>query len=122
MLAWDGSLLAVGAGLGGALTYCLVRPAVPPPPARADTKPYIAVVKDGSPEAAADAGLSQAYALVRNSDGSMDNVMTIHSLNPATMHAHAALYTQCMKGHSPLSKADREIVAVAASRSNRCTY
>ena len=52
----------------------------------------------------------------------MDNVMSIHSLNPATLEAHAALYIQCMKGDSPLSRAEREIVAVAASRCNRCRY
>ena len=87
-----------------------------------DTKPYIAVVKDGSSAAKADVALTRAFDLVRNSDGSMDNVMTIHSLNPATMESHAALYMQCMKGDSPLSKADREIAAVVASRCNRCTY
>ena len=87
-----------------------------------DTKPYIAVVEDGSTAANADLALSRAFDRVRNSDGSMDNVMTIHSLNPATMESHAALYMQCMKGDSPLSKADREIVAVVASRCNRCTY
>ncbi len=88
----------------------------------ADTKPYIAVVKDGSSAAKTDVALTRAFDLVRNSDGSMDNVMTIHSLNPATMESHAALYMQCMKGDSPLSKADREIVAVVASRCNRCKY
>ena len=122
------ALFAAGAGLGGlAVAACFgtrtmntsTAAAAGGPPNR---KPYISVVRDGSPEARADAALSKAYALVRNGDGSMDNVMTIHSLNPATMESHAAIYMQCMKGASPLSKADREIVAVAASRCNRCTY
>ena len=124
-------LFAAGAGCGGvAAALCLrfaggsraessisTRAGSSP-----DTKPYIAVVKDGSSAAKADIALTRAFDRVRNRDGSMDNVMTIHSLNPATMESHAALYMQCMKGDSPLSKADREIAAVVASRCNRCTY
>ena len=128
----DGALIGAGLGAGTLLAAACFRP-VPDSAGTAraaasaalvgpNAKPYIAVVKDGTPEAAASAALSQAYSRVRNGDGSMDNVMTIHSLNPATMEAHAAVYLQCMKGDSPLSKADREIVAVAASRCNRCTY
>lgn len=122
-------LFAAGAGCGGvAVAVCLrlagdrcesnyISTSGSP-----DTKPYIAVVKDGSSAAKADVALTRAFDRVRNRDGSMDNVMTIHSLNPATMESHAALYMQCMKGDSPLSKADREIAAVVASRCNRCTY
>ena len=44
----------------------------------------------------------------------MDNVMSIHSLNPATLDAHAALYIQCMKGESPLSRAERGAEAAGA--------
>lgn len=125
-------LLAAGAGCGGvAVAVCLHHASlrtgqrgssVARASSRPDTKPYINVVKDGSTAAKADLTLTRAFDRVRNSDGSMDNVMTIHSLNPATMESHAALYTQCMKGDSPLSKVDREIVAVVASRCNRCTY
>ena len=32
-----------------------------------------------------------------------------------------ALYKQCMKEESPLSKIDREVVAVASSLTNSCT-
>ena len=121
----DGALLGAGLGAGALLAAACLRPGAPSSAAAAeapDAKPYIAVLKDGSEAAARSPALCKAYALVRNGDGSMDNVMTIHSLNPATMEAHAAIYMQCMKGDSPLSKADREIVAVAASRCNRCSY
>eukprot|EP01047_Picozoa_sp_COSAG01_P014498 COSAG01_NODE_707_length_14133_cov_34.324093_12_plen_213_part_00 len=176
----DSSVLdwVVSAGSGAAVVVAVAAAAVkvadcmlrrhpaaapPPPPPCAqlgavgqDTKPYIAVITDGSPEARSSAGkaaelcvvcqpaafvapvssaddcccvddgdgaaLTKAYASVRNSDGSMDNIMSIHSLNPATMHSHAAIYMQCMKGESPLSKVDREIIAVVSSLCNRCTY
>ena len=163
----EGLLLATGATLGVGLSLCLRRPAPAAATATAtsggddgrpqqqqqgqlqDRKPYIAVLRDGTAQARADAALSAAYDRVRNGvsprpdlplspcaqasdpqgggaicaqDGTMDNVMSIHSLNPATLDAHAALYMQCMKGDSPLSRAEREIVAVAASRCNRCRY
>ena len=108
----------------------------------ADVKPYIQVLRDGTPEAACDSNLSAWYDRVRNPDGTLDNIMSIHSLNPATLESHAALYTQvrartpqqflciahapcmaqCMKGSSPLCRVDREVVAIASSMMNRCRY
>eukprot|EP01052_Picozoa_sp_SAG31_P010993 SAG31_NODE_612_length_13548_cov_171.183285_10_plen_134_part_00 len=86
-----------------------------------DTKPYIQVLRDGSPEAKQQPGLMQAFDEVRNGDGTMDNIMSIHSLNPDSLRAHTSLYSQCMKGDSPLTRADREVVAVAVSLTNSCT-
>lgn len=122
--------LAFGAAAGAAAAAAAVflcwqhqgSHAAAPAADAAGAKPYITVLRDDrTAEAEADPALAAALDMVRNPDGTLDNIMSIHSLNPATLHAHAALYTQCMKGESPLSLADRELVAVAASLTNSCT-
>lgn len=52
----------------------------------------------------------------------MDNILTIHSLNPASLRAHYDLYKVCMFGPSELSRSQREMVAVVVSATNRCHY
>jgi alkylhydroperoxidase family enzyme len=46
----------------------------------------------------------------------------IHSLNPATLRAHADLYHTVMHGESGLNRAEREMIAVVVSAINRCHY
>ena len=66
--------------------------------------------------------LAKQYRRVQNPDGTLDNVMRAHSLNPESLRAHADLYFQAMKGReSALSLAEREMVAVHVSQLNRCT-
>ncbi len=62
------------------------------------------------------------YKRVGNPDGTVDNVMKVHSLNPDTLRTHFEMYTAAMHKHSPLSRAEREMVAVTVSRLNGCTY
>ena len=62
------------------------------------------------------------YNTVQNSDGKVDNVMAVHSLNPASGNAHNAIYTQAMQGPSSLSEAEREAVGLAVSYINSCRY
>jgi alkylhydroperoxidase family enzyme len=50
------------------------------------------------------------------------NVLACHSLNPAAMRAHVALYRTIMYGPSGLSRAEREAVAVYVSAANDCHY
>ena len=66
--------------------------------------------------------LAQLYARLREPDGSVDNILTIHSLNPASLRGHYDLYKVCMFGPSELSRAQREMVAVVVSTVNRCHY
>lgn len=54
--------------------------------------------------------------------GSMANVLASHSLNPAALQAHLALYRTVMFGPSPLSRAEREAIAVTVSAANDCHY
>jgi len=74
------------------------------------------------PESEAEGKLADLYRKYGNPDGSVDNVLKTHSLNPASLEAHCLLYVQSMHRPSPLSRAEREMVAVTVSRLNGCNY
>lgn len=65
------------------------------------------------------ARLHDRYADAR---GRLDNILRIHSLNPPTMEHHYDLYRYLMTGPSPLSRVQREMIAVAVSAENDCFY
>ena len=73
-------------------------------------------------EADATGELARWYQRAGNPDGTVDNVMRIHSLNVETLRTHFEMYTATMHRPSPLSRAEREMVAVAISRLNGCDY
>lgn len=52
----------------------------------------------------------------------VDNILKIHSLNPATLRNHFDLYRTVMYGKSGLSRPEREMAAVVASALNHCRY
>lgn len=52
----------------------------------------------------------------------MAQIHQAQSLNPRVMAAHFELYKALMFQPSPLSRADRETLAVAVSRANACEY
>lgn len=66
--------------------------------------------------------LQQLYNKWRNPDGSLDNILTIHSINPPALEAHFELYSRALHGDSPLTRVEREVVAVAVSLENKCRY
>lgn len=72
----------------------------------------------------ADAGerLTALYDRYSDSRGRLDNILRIHSLNPPTMEHHYDLYRHLMAGPSPLSRVQREMIAVAVSAENDCFY
>lgn len=74
------------------------------------------------PESDAQGQLADLYRRFGNPDGTVDEVLKAHSLNPDSLEAHCALYTQAMHKPSPVSRAEREIVGVTVSRLNGCTY
>lgn len=73
-------------------------------------------------ESEAQGRLAELYRRGGNPDGSVDNVLKVHSLNPESLHAHLEVYIASMHRPSPLSRAEREIVAVIVSRMNGCHY
>ena len=52
----------------------------------------------------------------------VDHIIRIHSLNPPSMAHHVQLYAHLMRGPSPLSRVQREMIAVAVSAANDCFY
>lgn len=49
-------------------------------------------------------------------------ILASHSLNPEALQGHLALYRAVMFGASPLSRSEREAIAVAVSAANDCHY
>ena len=66
--------------------------------------------------------LATLYEKYTESWGGVDNIGKIHSLNPRSMDGHFSLYTTLMRGRSPLSRIQREMIAVVVSRANHCHY
>ena len=70
----------------------------------------------------AEGWLAELYRRYREPRGGVDNILKIHSLSPRSMKAHFDLYALLMRGRSELSKAQREMIAVAVSAINHCHY
>ena len=61
---------------------------------------------------------------VRTAPGSeaIANIFASHALNDAALKAHVQLYRTIMFGDSPLSRTEREAIAVAVSAANGCFH
>ena len=66
--------------------------------------------------------LAELYSEYRNADGIVDNILGIHSLNPRSMRDHFRMYAHLMRGRSPLTRVQREMIAVVVSAENDCFY
>ena len=73
-------------------------------------------------EERADDALRRAYEMVGAARGRVANILKVHSLRPEVMTAHLALYRELMFGRSELTRAEREMLAVAVSSANECHY
>ncbi len=62
------------------------------------------------------------YDDVRDPRGQVDNILSIHSLRPATLRSHLGMYRDAMVGSRDLSRVQREMIAVVVSAANQCTY
>lgn len=72
--------------------------------------------------AEAEGELKSVYEAVMGERGALAAVHKIHSLHPETLTAHMALYMELLYGRSPLTRREREAIAVAVSRTNGCAY
>jgi alkylhydroperoxidase family enzyme len=70
----------------------------------------------------AEGGLERLYAQLVEPWGGVDNILKIHSLNPDSLRGHLQLYRTLMRGPSPLTTVQREMIAVVVSATNRCHY
>jgi alkylhydroperoxidase family enzyme len=67
--------------------------------------------------------LAELYARARDPrSGELDHIMSIHSLHPAGLAAHLALYEAVMGGTPSLRKLERELIALVVSDRNGCDY
>ncbi len=51
-----------------------------------------------------------------------DNILRIHGVHSRTMRQHYELYRELMYGRGPLSRVQREMIAVVVSAENGCHY
>ena len=58
----------------------------------------------------------------RQRAGRVWNIVRVMMPNPAVLRASMAMYRAVMFGPSPLSRAQREMLAVVVSRENHCVY
>ena len=70
----------------------------------------------------ADGSLKDQYAKLKDSRSGVDNILKIPSLNPESLDTHVRLYKTIMYGKSPISRVDREMIAVLVSSINQCHY
>ena len=74
-------------------------------------------------EKEASGKLKRIYQKLIGSEGEkVANILKVHSLNPAVLEAHLGLYRQIMYGQSPLTRVQREMIAVVVSAANQCHY
>ena len=82
-----------------------------------DSPAWIEVI----PPDEAEGDLAEAYREIGARER-VANVIGLHALHPAGMRAHVELYRTLMFGPSPLSRAQRESLAVVVSAANDCFY
>ena len=70
----------------------------------------------------AEGQLKDIYDDIVNKRGKLAEVHKIQSLNPDTIVHHMDLYMAIMYKKSPLTRAQREMIAVVVSVANKCTY
>jgi uncharacterized peroxidase-related enzyme len=68
------------------------------------------------------ADIQELFAKNRAKPGFVPNVFVAYSLRPAALRGFIAMYDALMDGESGLSKAEREMIAVAVSAQNHCHY
>lgn len=83
-----------------------------------DDVPYIRVVDEND----AEGPLFEIYDEVQRSRGRLSNILQIESLNPRGLKAHLGLYMELVFGKGPLSRKERELIAVAVSAATGCDY
>ncbi len=70
----------------------------------------------------ADDELRSLCDSVRSPDGDVDHILKIHGTNPPAMAAHIELYNTLMFGKSPLSRRQRETIALVVASAIDCHY
>ncbi|MCB8950715.1 MAG: carboxymuconolactone decarboxylase family protein [Ardenticatenales bacterium] len=74
------------------------------------------------PLAEARGFLLKEYQAALQRAGRIWNIVSIMSQNPRVMKASMDFYSALMFGSSPLSRSQREMLAVVVSAANQCRY
>ncbi len=74
------------------------------------------------PPGEAEGPLAAHYDAATRRAGRIWNIVSIMSPNPAVLEASMGFYRAIMHGPSPLSRVEREMLAVVVSATNGCRY
>ena len=74
------------------------------------------------PEGAAEGDLAPLYDAAMKRAGKVFGIVRLMSANPKVLEASMNLYLAVMFGPSPLSRAQREMMAVVVSAADGCHY
>ena len=74
------------------------------------------------PESEAEGDLEELYERYATPEGTVDHILKIHGLSPASMKGHYDFYRILVYGRSPLTRPQREMIAVVVSAANKCHY
>lgn len=85
-----------------------------------DTVEGIAWIRHVHPENS-EGELSEAYRQIGVRDR-VAAILGVQSLHPAAMAAHSRHYREIMFGDTPLTRTEREAIAVVVSALNDCFY
>ena len=80
--------------------------------------PYI----EQTPPERAQGRLKSLYDAAVKRAGRVFHIVSVQSLNPPVLEASMRLYQAAVLGPSPLSRAERELIAVVVSKTNDCFY
>lgn len=79
---------------------------------------YIRVIDEDE----AEDDLFSIYDKVQKSRGRLSNILRIQSLHPRALQRHLDLYMELLFGKGPLSRKQRELIAVVVSSTGGCGY
>lgn len=73
-------------------------------------------------ESEAQGLLTWVYRVLRWTRGRVPNIVKVSSLNPRLLVTLGPLFRTIMEGPSPLTRSQRKMVAIVASKVNNCFY
>ncbi len=80
--------------------------------------PWIRTVADDQ----AEGSLKKMFDAAIQRAGHVFNILRVMSLNPDTLRSSMSMYRATMFSESPLTRAQRELLATVVSRDNHCFY
>ncbi|RKY22475.1 MAG: hypothetical protein DRQ55_00830 [Planctomycetota bacterium] len=92
------------------------------PAPRADAIVLAMAFIDTTPPAQAEGRLKSIYDQAVTRAGRVYKIVEIQGANPPVLAASMGLYRAVMLGDSPLTRIEREAIAVVVSRANDCYY